>query len=103
MTIVAEPPKEGKRFVGWVDADGNIVSTDPEYTFTVTKEMVLIAKYEDIPLNPNSGLSGGAIAGIVIGSSVAASLAGFSLFWFVIKKKSFNDLILVTKGIFKKK
>ena len=103
VTIVAEPPKEGKRFAGWVDADGNIVSTDPEYTFTVTKEMVLIAKYEDIPLNPNSGLSGGAIAGIVIGSSVAASLAGFSLFWFVIKKKSFNDLILVTKGIFKKK
>ena len=34
------------------------------------------------------GLSGGAIAGIAAGSTVAAGAGGFSLFWFVIKKKS---------------
>ena len=46
-----------------------------------------------------TGLSGGAIAGIAVGSVAVAGLGGFSLFWFVIKKKSFADLI----AIFKKK
>ena len=46
-----------------------------------------------------TGLSGGAIAGIVIGSVAVAGVGGFSLFWFVIKKKKFADLI----ALFKKK
>ncbi len=50
----------------------------------------------------NDGLSGGAIAGIAVGSTTVAGLGGFSLFWFVIKKKKFSDLIAVIKGIFKK-
>ena len=37
-------------------------------------------------------LSGGAIAGIVTGSTVVAGASGFSLFWFVIKKKKWSDL-----------
>ena len=45
------------------------------------------------------GLSGGAIAGIVIGSVAVLGVGGFSIFWFVIKKKSFADLV----KIFKKK
>ncbi len=45
----------------------------------------------------NGGLSGGAIAGIVIGSTLIAAIGGFSLFWFVIKKKSFADLVSVFK------
>ena len=47
---------------------------------------------------PKDGLSGGAVAGIVTGSAAAVGLGGFSLFWFVIKKKKWSDLI----GIFKK-
>ena len=47
---------------------------------------------------PREGLSGGAISGIVIGSAAIAGSGGFSLFWFVIKKKKWSDLI----GIFKK-
>ena len=43
-------------------------------------------------------LSGGAIAGIAVGSAATAGFGGFSLFWFVIKKKKWSDLI----GIFKK-
>ena len=46
------------------------------------------------------GLSGGAIAGIVIGSIAGVAVVGvggFALFWFVIKKKSFADLIAVFK------
>jgi hypothetical protein len=51
------------------------------------------------PDEPKDGLSGGAIAGIVVGSVVVLGLGGFALVWFVIKKKSFADLI----AIFKKK
>ena len=46
-----------------------------------------------------TGLSGGAIAGIAVGSVAVAGLGGLSLFWFVIKKKKFTDLI----ALFKKK
>lgn len=46
-----------------------------------------------------TGLSGGAIAGIAVGSVAVAGLGGFSLFWFDIKKKKFADLI----ALFKKK
>ena len=45
----------------------------------------------------NEGLSGGAIAGIAVGSTVAVGAGGFSLFWFVIKKKKFADLIKIIK------
>ena len=47
---------------------------------------------------PGGGLSGGAIAGIAVGSASALALGGFALFWFVIKKKKWSDLV----GIFKK-
>lgn len=49
-----------------------------------------------------TGLSGGAIAGIVVGSvagAAALGCGGFAIFWFVIKKKKFADLI----ALFKKK
>lgn len=46
-----------------------------------------------------TGLSGGAIVGIAVGSVAVAGVGGFSVFWFVIKKKKFADLI----AIFKKK
>ncbi|MBR7117497.1 MAG: hypothetical protein IKC87_07310 [Clostridia bacterium] len=42
-------------------------------------------------------LSGGAIAGIVIGSTAVAGVGGFSLFWFVIKKKKWSDLLALFK------
>ena len=98
-----------------LDADciaGNIVSTDTEYTFTVTGETILTAVYEDMPsggseITPTpdkkDGLSGGAIAGIVIGSAAVAGIGGFAVFWFAVKKKSFADLVAAIKGIFKKK
>ena len=44
------------------------------------------------------GLSGGAIAGIAAGSTVVVGGGGFSLIWFVIKKKKWADLL----GAFKK-
>ena len=98
VTITANAPEEGKTFKGWRDASGNIVSTDATYTFTVTGATTLTAVYEDAPA-AKKGLSGGQIAGIVIGSVAVAGIGGFAIFWFVIKKKKFADLI----AIFKKK
>ena len=47
--------------------------------------------------SPKKGLGAGAIVGIVLGSVAAAGIGGFSLIWFVIKKKSFADLVAVFK------
>ena len=114
VTVTAED-KEGKEFVGWQDENGNIVSTQKEYTFEVKDEMVLTAVYQDkapgggtidgeiAPAPDKNGLSGGQIAGIVIGSIAGVGIVGFAIFWFVVKKKTFADLISAIKALFNKK
>lgn len=114
VTVTAED-KEGKEFVGWQDASGKIVSTQKEYTFEVKDEMVLTAVYQDkapgggtidgeiAPAPDKKGLSGGQIAGIVIGSLAGVGIVGFAIFWFVVKKKSFAELISAIKALFNKK
>ena len=101
VTVTAED-KEGKVFKGWKDESGEIVSADKSYIFKVTGATTLTAVYEDAPA-AKKGLSGGQIAGIAVGSAAVAGLGGFSVFWFVIKKKSFADLIAAIKGVFVKK
>ena len=99
VTVTAED-KEGKVFKCWQDASGNIVSTDKSYTFNVAEEKTLTAVYDDMPsgggeITPpakRDGLSGGAIAGIVIGTLLFAGIGGFAIFWFAVKKKNFKDL-----------
>ena len=89
-------------FKGWKDESGKIVSTEKSYTFTVNGETTLTAVYEDAPA-AKKGLSGGAIAGIVIGSVLLAGIGGFAIFWFAVKKKTFADLITAIKALFAKK
>ena len=104
VTVTAEE-KEGKVFQGWQDETGKIVSTDKSYTFTVNGETTLTAVYEDkssgggeiTPPAKKDGLSGGAIAGIVIGTLLFAGIGGFAIFWFAVKKKTFADLITAIK------
>ena len=106
VTVKANAPAAGKVFKGWKDASGNIVSTEKNYTFTVTGETTLTAVYEDMPeVKPakNDGLSGGAIAGIVIGSVAVLGVGGFAIYWFVVRKKTFADLVAAIRGTFKKK
>lgn len=111
VTITADDPQEGKVFKGWKDKNGNIVTNDKSYTFTVTEELSFTAIYEDapkgdddIPSTPEKkGLPGGAIAGIVFGSVAVLGLGGFSIYWFAIAKKSFGDLAASIKSLFKKK
>lgn len=98
VTITANEPAEGKVFKGWKDSSGKIVSTEKSYTFTVNGETTLTAVYEDAPV-AKKGLSGGAIAGIVIGTLLLAGIGGFAIFWFAIKKKTFADLgVALKKG-----
>lgn len=109
-TITAED-KDGKVFKGWQDESGKIVSTNKSYTFTVTEATSLTAVYEDkssggceiTPPAKKDGLSGGAIAGIVIGSVAIAGIGEFAIFWFAVKKKTFTDLIAAIKALFTKK
>ena len=109
-TVTAED-KDGKVFKGWQDESGKIVSTNKSYTFTVTEATTLTAVYEDkssgggeiTPPAKKDGLSGGAIAGIVIGSVAVAGIGGFAIFWFVVKKKTFADLIAAIEALFTKK
>lgn len=102
ITVTAIDPAEGKEFVGWKDSSGKIVSTEKSYTFTVNGETTLTAVYEDAPV-AKDGLSGGAIAGIVIGTLLLAGIGGFAIFWFAVKKKTFADLIAAIKALFTKK
>ena len=103
-TVTAED-KEGKVFKGWKDESGKIVSTNESYTFTVTEATTLTAVYEDkssgggeiTPPAKKDGLSGGAIAGIVIGSVLLAGIGGFAVLWFAVKKKTIVDLITAIK------
>ena len=44
------------------------------------------------------GLSGGAIAGIAVGSTAVVGIGSFSLIWFVIKKKSWADFLAIFKN-----
>ena len=110
VTVTAED-KEGKEFKGWKDESGEIVSTKKEYTFKVEGEKTLTAVYEDkssgggeiTPPAKKDGLSGGQIAGIVIGSVAVAGIGGFAVLWFAVKKKTFADLIAAIKALFTKK
>lgn len=102
VTVTANEPAEGKVFKGWKDESGEIVSTKKEYSFKVEGEKTLTAVYEDAPA-AKKGLSGGAIAGIVIGSVAVAGIGGFAVLWFAVKKKTFADLIAAIKALFAKK
>ena len=53
------------------------------------------------PSDEKDGLSGGAIAGIVVGSVLVVGAGGFSIFWFVVQKKSATELVTVTKALCK--
>ena len=98
VIITANDPAEGKVFKGWQDESGAIVSTEKSYTFKVTGATTLTAVYEDAPA-AKKGLSGGAIAGIVIGSVAVAGIGGFAVLWFAVKKKTFADLgVALKKG-----
>ena len=90
-----------------VDEEGVKTYTCTYCSYTKTESIAKLPSQTDNPNNQSTsdqnnedgGLSGGAITGIAVGSTATASLSGFSIFWFIIKKKKWSDLI----AIFKKK
>ena len=63
ITVTANAPKDGERFSHWEDENGNTTGTDINYTFTVTKEVVLTAIYEKSPSGGDSESSSGENSG----------------------------------------
>ena len=98
VTVVASEAPEGKEFRGWsIDGGETIISAEAAYTFTASEDTVLTAVFADkqsdvkpggeiTPENPE-GLSGGAIAGIVIGSVLGALIIAYGVCALLYKKK----------------
>ena len=98
VTVVVGEAPEGKEFKGWsVDGGETIISEEAAYTFTASGDTVLTAVFADkqsdvkpggeiTPENPE-GLSGGAIAGIVIGSVFGALIIAYGVCALLYKKK----------------
>ncbi len=101
VTVVAGEAPEGKEFKGWsIDGGETIISAEAAYTFTASEDMVLTAVFADkqSDVKPGDeitpeGLSGGAIAGIVIGSVFGALVIAYGVCALLYKKK-------IVKGAF---
>lgn len=52
ITVVADKPKDGMRFVGWRDEKGSFISIEETITFIVTKDVYFEAVYERIKTDP---------------------------------------------------
>ena len=48
------------------------------------------------------GIGAGGVVGIVLGSLAVVGIAGFAVFWFVLKKKTFVELVTICKNFFNK-
>lgn len=120
VTITAGEAPEGKEFDKWVVVSGEVElanANNVTTTFVMPDGNVEIkATYKDKtpsggedtpggeikPTPDDEGLSGGAIAGIVIACVVVVGIGVFAVIWFAVKKKTFADLGVAIKAIFKK-
>lgn len=96
VTVTADPI-EGKQFVGWKDANGNIVSYDSTYTFIITGDTTLTACYEQadsvIVKEPT----------IIIGEPTYEDITGGYKMSFYFNYTVPEDCRLVDIGIIRKK
>lgn len=121
ITLTANAPEEGYEFDKWV-GEGVTFSDENNETTTFVMPAVnvtITATYKSIPVDPetpeqpenpetpaapetpsaneNKGLSAGAVVGIVLGVVAVGGLGGLAIVWFVIRKKTFADLIAAIK------
>lgn len=96
VTVTADPI-DGKQFVGWKDANGNIVSYDSTYTFIITGDTTLTACYEQadsvIVKEPT----------IIIGEPTYEDITGGYKMSFYFNYTVPEDCKLVDIGIIRKK
>ena len=103
--VVTEPTTE---------AEGLKERVCTECGFKETETIAKLDKPSDPPVDPKppvdpqppvdpeldpepEGLPAGAVVAIVISSTLVAGAGGFAIFWFVIKKKTFADLVSIFK------
>ena len=89
VTIKADSPKEGTKFVCWKDGYGNILNINEEYTFVAYDDLKLIAVYEEIENDSSIPADDSNLTLIIsIVSSIFIVLSCISyLIFFSIKKK----------------
>lgn len=111
LTISIKP--NNHRFGNWID---ETEATEENVGIKAHKDCLNCHKHFDengneiddleipklIHQEQDKSLSAGAIVGIATAGTAVAGIGGFSIVWFVIKKKKFSDLIVLIKGIFKK-
>ena len=88
---------EGKCECGETDPNYTPETNDPGTDVPGTDTPGTDVPGTDKPEDPDDGLSGGAIAGIVAGSVVVLGGGGFALVWFVIKKKTWAEFLAIFK------
>ena len=108
ITLTANAPEEGYEFDKWT-GDGVTFADENNATTTFVMpagNVTITATYKLIPVEPDpevepqpTGLSAGAIVGIILAVVVVGGIGGFALVWFVIKKKKWADFV----ALFKKK
>ena len=96
VTVIADP-MEGKQFVGWKDANGNIVSYDSTYTFIITGDTTLTACYEQVDSEVVKEPT------IVIGEPTYEDITGGYKMAFYFNYTVPEDCKLVDIGIIRKK
>lgn len=74
VTIVAKPTY-GYNFIKWVDEDGNDVSRETKYTFTISENRTLRAVFEKKPASETSQIITFVIIVFLISGGVALTIA----------------------------
>ena len=96
VTVTADS-MEGKQFVGWKDANGNIVSYDSTYTFIITGDTTLEACYEQVDSEVVKEPT------IIIGEPTYEDITGGYKMAFYFNYTVPEDCKLVDIGIIRKK
>lgn len=89
VTIKANPPNEGYKFIGWFDNNGTLISNSEEYTFIATKDAYFEARYqiiepsipgENTEENSTSNLDTILIALSILSASLITAFIAFLIF-----------------------
>ena len=98
LPIPEDAGKYKKLQVMFLDADGAVApcKTDVKGS-AVTFETDHFSQYAVIGIGEGGGLGAGGVVGIVLASLVVLGLGGFAIYWFVLKKKSLEDLLALVR------
>ena len=103
ITITADEAPSGYVFDKWTSTDGVVFADENSATTTFnmpSKAVTITATYKlAVAPEPEAkgGLGAGAVVAILLSSLIVASVGGFAVYWFVIKKKTWADFVALFK------